>query len=62
MPMWTVAHIATLLLTFFSRRMRPLLEQGICLFGDAPFVTTVRVSGVKPRNIAGPINKVISSA
>lgn len=54
------AHIATLLLTFFFRRMRPLLEQGY-VYLATPLCTNVRVSGVKPRNIAAPTNKRISS-
>lgn len=54
------AHIATLLLAFFFRRMRPLLEQGY-VYLATPLCTNVRVSGVKPRNIAGPTNKRISS-
>ncbi len=33
------SHIATLILTFFFRRMRALIENGICVSGDAAFVS-----------------------
>ena len=43
-----------------SGSARPLLEQDMFIW-RRPLCTNVRVSGVKPRNIAGPINKRISS-
>lgn len=54
------AHIATLLLTFFSVVCVRCWNRGMFIW-RRPLCTNVRVSGVKPRNIAGPTNKKISS-
>ena len=53
------SHIATLILTFFFRRMRSLIENGYVYLATPP---SICVRKVRLRNIAGPSNNVSSSS
>lgn len=53
------SHIATLILTFFFRRMRSLIENGYVYLATPP---SICVRKVRLRNTAGPSNNVSSSS
>ena len=53
------SHIATLILTFFFRRMRSLIENGYVYLATLP---SICVRKVRLRNTAGPSNNVSSSS